>query len=230
MELLVRRLHLVEGTPTKPCASTLRISSGLNAMTHSKALTLKDLEEASKKLAAVADFGPRLRWWLLGGHSAERWIQFEWAFRLHQLLESKFAVLCEIDRVDISIVDACTKPEPLWKKDPGAKIELKFWGNWWVKAKQRADLKTDLEKINGYEVPAVAVVLFPMVEKGSLPGHEWIREQIEARSGVKDIPGLLKKLQQEPDKIYETAVDCGHESPSAKLYTLVFCNKEMPST
>ena len=200
-------------------------------MTHSKALTLKNLEDASKELAAVDDFGPRLKWWLLGGHSAERWIQFEWAFRLHKQIDKQFAVLCEMDRVDIAIVDASTEKAPLWKEDHLARIELKFWGNWWVNAKQGADLKIDRQKIDGYELPAVAVVLFLTVDKDELPdSHKWIREQIEARSGVKDIDGLLKKLELEPHEKYVTDVDCGPELPRAELHTLVFCNEEMLST
>lgn len=200
-------------------------------MKHSNALNLQDLENASKKLAALADFGPRLRWWLLGGHSAERWIQFEWAFQLHQLLEPQFAVLCEIDRVDIAIVDASSKTVPLWKNEQHARIELKFWGNWWVSAKQGADLQIDREKIDNYNMPAVAVVLFLTVEMDELPDtHKWIREQIEAGSGVKDVNGWLEGVKQDPDEMYVTDVGCGHDLPGVKLHTLVFCNTEMLST
>jgi hypothetical protein len=98
-------------------------------MTPAGAIGPSILEAATRRLVGCADFGPRLHWWLQRGHSCERWLQFEWAYRLEQEVRpAGFAVICEHCRLDVSLVTVGGLL-PFWKQQPAAGIELKWWGN-----------------------------------------------------------------------------------------------------
>jgi hypothetical protein len=86
------------------------------------------------------------------------------AFGLQDEVNPEFAVLCESQRIDIAVVPATTSGEPLWRKLPIAGIELKWWSNWYVDDKNLSDLANDLNRVDQYQFPAVALLLFLMVE------------------------------------------------------------------
>ena len=59
------------------------------------------IDETTKKFADDPEVAKRLLWWLRNGHSCERWFQFEWAYKLESILESRYqnaySVGCERD-------------------------------------------------------------------------------------------------------------------------------------
>ena len=90
------------------------------------------IDETTKKFADDPEVAKRLLWWLQNGHSCERWFQFEWAYKLESVLESKYkntySVGCERDRIDIVIYRQPFDPErPLYEQNIFAGIELKWW-------------------------------------------------------------------------------------------------------
>ena len=192
---------------------------------------------SKKNLAATAEclrrsplFVPRLEWWLLGGHSSERWLQFEWAYWLHQRIQPDHAALCEINRVDVSIVPVDPKLDTLWEERPEARIELKWWGNRWVDEKSIAVLRADVDKVGEFRCPAAAILLF--LEVDPLPTsrhHAWLARQIAQKHGVSGLDGLESRLAEnlgsEVNYLSTTVFDGGALGPRVELHTLGFYNE-----
>ncbi len=198
-------------------------------MTPAQAIAPQIIGTASGKLTQAAEFGSRIAWWLRHGYSSERWVQFEWAFRLQAEVGVNFVVLCEHRRVDITLVRTSAAGTPPWAFSPEAGIELKWWGNWYVNDRSLAGFKADIEKVNAYPFPAAAVLLFLMVDPVADAGHyQWIRQQIESGIGVRDVAalrdGYFKPLGLQPDKETVAAVPRQPDLGQPTLHTFIFYN------
>jgi hypothetical protein len=196
-------------------------------MTPAQAIAPQVLKSVSDDLVASPQFCERLEWWLQGGHSSEKWVQFEWAFRLQAKVKPQFAVLCEHDQLkDITLVPANTEISPLFNAAPVAGIELKWWGNWWVDNIAVKNLECDLQKVDGYELPAAALLLFLRVKPAaSALHHRWIHEQVHNVNTFEALQGgLLSTLSKKADFAAVAKIEGGPELEEASLHTLVFYN------
>lgn len=197
-------------------------------MTPADAIGPSLVEAATRRLATCPDFVPRLRWWLRRANSTERWIQFEWAYRLEQELPRKgYIVVCEQNYVDISLFEAT--PTPYWTSKPAAQVELKWWGNWWVEdSPWLPDLERDLNKVDGYRHPGAALLLFLRIDPG--PDHDvaWIADWVTKGKGVRDEAELerrfLSKLPRKWDSHFFVDLTCGLSFASATLHGYTFYN------
>lgn len=192
------------------------------------AIAKGNLGAATRQLAGCADFVPRLWWWLQGGHSSERWLQFEWAYQLQHVVAPAFRVLCEHRRLDVSLVSAGALP-PLWQADPEAAVELKWWGNWYVDGKAVNELQGDIGKVDARQYPAVALLLFLRVETvADDPVRSWIPKQITRRRGVSDVQELrqayLSKIRK-PCFEFEVSLTCSSLFAQASMHGLAFPNR-----
>lgn len=187
----------------------------------------RDLADASRALAEAPEFAERIRWWLLHGHACEGWVRFEWAYRLQTAVGDSLAVLGEHRVVDVTLVHRSDDGEPLWHKDPAARIELKWYGNWWVDHFE--GVRHDLEKTDRASVPAAAVLLFLAVAVDpSSRSHAWLRKQIagaRGRIGWAEARAALMENVGEPD--HEAFVDVEPAAPlrSIRLHTITFLNQ-----
>jgi len=172
----------------------------------------------------------RPAWWAQHGHSCERWLQFELAFLLNQELRSTYyAVGCERNYVDIVIFSAADPESPFSKQIPLADIELKWYANWWFKD-EGAWLLNDVEKIDGYLRPALALGVWLFVTpKSNASRYRWILEQVNKGIGVKtrhDACTTLSHSPYGPPEIEAFAQCANHEDfDSMSLWAAGYFNK-----
>ncbi len=197
------------------------------------------IDETTKKFADDPEVAKRLLWWLQNGHSCERWFQFEWAYKLESVLESRYqnacSVGCERDRIDIVIYQRpFPKPElPLYQQTISAGIELKWCGNW-ATASSIADTRKDLQNIlqdTKYNCPVLALSfwLFVTPSETNDPLYSWIAKQIKAERVNREI--LKEKLDLlKPD--IETgayAIACPSGFGKLEMFGIGFYNKKAKS-
>lgn len=198
-------------------------------MTPTQAIAPKILKAATEKLAACSEFPERLGWWLQHGHSSERWVQFEWAYRLQEVLGAAFSVLCEHRRLDVSLVGAANGNVPLWEAEPIAGVELKWWGNWWVDMKAVEELAADLAKVEVRDCPAAAVLLLLVVDPKENPTHQWISQQIARGRGVSSVAQVRERYLSRLNRIwdFDTQIDLpfAESLQAASLHVFVFFNQ-----
>ena len=152
-------------------------------------------ELATERLTRGDQFARKLAWWLTGGHAAERWLQFEWAYCLWQELDrSEHLVVCEHKSKDVVILHREASLEGNNKVNPvEAGFEIKWFGNWWYAKKQSLDLQKDIDKVRGYPFPAAALVFLLFAEPDPLvPEHAWIKEQVDRGSGARSVEELIE--------------------------------------
>lgn len=186
-----------------------------------------------KALISFADdrrTAKRLSWNALGGHSAERWLQFELAFRLNQLVGRKLAALCELNRRDIAIVSRPRDANAIWKQPIRFAIELKWVGNWYTQSYTFKGINADAAKVKGNDTPSMALVVWTWVKPD--PSHRvygWISEQIANGTGVEtvnDIRQLMKVKCPEPfDEIRELKYSPMVGFEEAKLLAFTYRNR-----
>jgi hypothetical protein len=124
------------------------------------ALSSSVLKAAFRSVVLQNDFVDKIRWWLICPHAAERWLQFELAYRLNCLYDEKFVAACETDKwADIAVFSP-PSAFPLWNSEnkPVAKLELKMLGNWWISNHEINGIKSDIQKVEGYDQPSAAIV------------------------------------------------------------------------
>lgn len=191
-------------------------------------LTREIIDKTTKKFADDPEVVNRLLWWLGNGHSCERWFQFEWAYKLESVLESRYqstySVGCERDRIDVVIYQQTFKPErPLYEQEIFAGIELKWCGNWSA-ANSIAETRKDIgnmRKGTKYKCPVLALSVWLLVtpSEDNGPLYSWIakqikKERINREALIQIITDLQSDFQTEP-----YAVNC----PSNLGRLEVFC-------
>ena len=148
-------------------------------------LSNETLVLAIERLSCQKDFAKKLEWWLVSPHSAERWLQFELAYQLNHVFLGEYLVACEIkvggSLADLAVFNAAGARSPLWSNPPIELLELKMPGNWHVKKGQIEGFHADIEKINDYPLPSVALACCVEVcgiAKGDL--YDWCFSQIDS--------------------------------------------------
>jgi len=150
------------------------------------------------------------------GHSCERWFQFEWAYKLESVLESRYqntySVGCERDYIDIVIYQQPFKAElPLNEQKVFAGIELKWCGNWSAKnsvAETQKDFQ-NIRKDKKYNCPvlALSVWLFVTPSENNGPFYSWIaklikKEKVDRETLEKKLTSLDYDIKTGPSVIY----------------------------
>jgi ssDNA-binding Zn-finger/Zn-ribbon topoisomerase 1 len=154
-----------------------------------KPLTTSVLAAAFQRLTCSSDFVRRIKWWLTFAHSAERWLQFEYAHSLQLECDEKYpnqyAVACEQHKY----ADIVLYKHPLGKDRPVteqeqivAKLEIKFSGNWYTIGNTFRDIGDDVNRVDRYEVPSVALVFWVFAEPTlDHPKFGWINNNVNSR-------------------------------------------------
>ena len=140
----------------------------------------------------------KIHWWLVRAHSVERWFQFEYAFFLDKHLAGRFAAVCEVQRADIVLYPAHLPAShlPIWKNSPVGKIELKVNGNWYVVGNTFAVIAADVAKVDHYNVPAAALVIWVIaVPKNGSSIYRWIERQIANKTGTQDLATIDSNME-----------------------------------
>lgn len=161
-------------------------------------LLSKDIiNKATEKFACDIEAGKRLSWWLLNGQSCERWVQFEWAYRLQEVLRTNLFpntyVGCEKNFIDVVLYDGSPfdPSKNDWQQlgDIKAGIELKWFGSWSFDMQYSIKpLKDDLKKINDeskYLFPALALAIVlvakPKAAGSSPTPYAWISRKVDGK-------------------------------------------------
>jgi hypothetical protein len=156
------------------------------------------IDSALKRFAADAVTSQRLAWWLLGGHSTERWFQFELAYQLDRCFEGRYTTVCEVQWRDIVVFQRPPTTEPIWQNAPVAAAELKWLGNWCVTDKTLAGIKADVAKIDAGNIPSISLVVCLLAEPTDTNSdYNWLRNQVQKGIGVAkaaEIQARLNKL------------------------------------
>ena len=158
-----------------------------------KPLTTDVLAAAFQRLTRSPDFVRRIKWWLTIGHSAERWLQFEYAHSLQIecdiLYPNQYAVACEQQYADIvlfKLKHPLPDYRPIEKELVVAKLEVKFNGNWYTIGNTFSGISDDMNKVDGYKVPSVALAFWIFAEPTlDYPMNHsmycWISKQVNSR-------------------------------------------------
>ena len=137
-------------------------------------------------------------------HSAERWLQFQYAYALDLEFRSKhpgrWAVGCECQFVDIVVAEIPSgdqRDTPIWDRKAAAKLELKVNGNWYTIGNTFSDIEKDLQKVDGYDVPSAALSFWFFVRPTSAnPVYHWIDRQIKSRRQPPSKDWIMSKVGQ----------------------------------
>jgi hypothetical protein len=123
----------------------------------------------------------KICWWLTGGHSAERWFQFELARLLDHTLGEGYVTCCEVNRCDIVVRPMPSGVEGAWSSNGTdlAKFELKVRGSWHCEPNYTfGDVAKDISKVEGYKVPSMVLLIwvlaYPTEENARC---QWITDQ-----------------------------------------------------
>lgn len=195
------------------------------------------IAETTKKFAYDHEVANRLLWWLRNGHSCERWFQFEWAYKLESVLESKYkdtySVGCERDRIDIVIYRQPDLKHPLYEQNIFAGIELKWCGNWATKS-SIAETQKDLGNIRKgikYNTPVIALSfwLFVTPSENNGPFYSWIAKHIKEEKVDRET--LKQKLTSLGPDI-ETGpytIECPSDFGKLEMFCIGFYNDRAKS-
>lgn len=191
------------------------------------------IAETTKKFACDHELAKRLLWWLQNGHSCERWFQFEWAYRLKLVLESKYkntySVGCERDYIDIVIYQQPFTQHPftelpLNKQNVFAGIEIKWCGNW-ATASSIAETQKDLANMHKgikYFTPVLALSfwLFITPSESNGPLYSWIAKQIKKEKTDRET--LKQKLRSlgYDIKVGPYAIDCPRKFGELEIFCI----------
>jgi hypothetical protein len=179
---------------------------------------------ATQEFASDPKISKRLSWWLLHGQSCERWVQFEWAYRLQGVLQKEFpSTYVGFERYRIDVVIYKGPPYDIstnaWQQlqDIKAGIELKWFGSWAFDIKYSIDeFKEDIKKIKGetkYPFPALALAIFlvakPKAATGSPDPYAWISKQVNGkkRKGSNDEIKGFYDYSEMRDKLFQAMLD-----------------------
>jgi|GEM_PF-5820210 len=206
-------------------------------------INLEIIDETTKKFADDPELAKRILWWLRNGHSCERWFQFEWAYKLQSVLESRYqnaySVGCERDYMDVVIYRQpfTQKPFtqlPLNKQNDFAGIEIKWCGNWAVSGSKGsiAETQKDFQKIhNKYNCPvlALSVWLFVTPSENNGPFYSWIAKQIKKEKvNIETLKHNLTSL----DPHIETGpytIECPSDFGKLEMFCIGFYNDKAKS-
>ena len=191
------------------------------------------IDETTKKFADDPEVAKRLLWWLQNGHSCERWFQFEWAYKLESVLESKYkntySVGCERDRIDIVIYRQPFDPErPLYEQNIFAGIELKWCGNWATKS-SIAETQKDLENIRKgikYNTPVLALSfwLFVTPSEDNGPLYSWIAKLITKEKTDRETLGKKLTSLEYDIKVGPYPINCPPNFGELEVFSIGFYN------
>jgi hypothetical protein len=159
------------------------------------------------QLASNTEFKEKMDWWLVGAHSAERWLQFEFAFQLNRCLQGNYGVLCEKKWHDIVVVQYPLKNPYDASNEHIAVVELKWLGNWFTKQYVFNGINSDIVKIKNCSLPGIVLVVWLCVEpKKTSRYHEWICKALKQGIGVAS-PAIIEKkmLEKCNDKFKQIA-------------------------
>lgn len=179
------------------------------------------LRGATFALAKDAPFADRLAWWLRGAHAAERWFQFEWAYRLQDEVTPDWSVVCEVQTVDVVVRPVRDDSAP-----PAAGVEIKWYGNWWVD--DLSMVRSDIDKIgNNQDVPCAAALFFLDVEpKPDVEWLAWLPTQ-RKRRGTMESPSTLvsRCIDQPADDRFDCPLAAHPAFDAGVLWCFVWYNK-----
>ncbi|MBL9123652.1 MAG: hypothetical protein JNG90_08465 [Planctomycetaceae bacterium] len=154
--------------------------------------------------------GKRLGWWLCNPWSIERWLQFEYAFCLSQILGPEYCVSCEDKYVDIVVKHRGEAREGIRKDEPLAGIELKVRGNWYLRNPTYTfgGIASDIAKISKLRHPSVALVIwFVVLPKSDCGDYALITNQLAGRAetsamreGQVDFGSLFERYRLKQDR------------------------------
>ena len=158
----------------------------------------------------------KLSWWLRTNRNAtERWFQFELAYHLQCCLPTENLVLCEQNWRDISV-------QAPGREEPAAAVELKWWGNWSLgNQDDRNDQARDVDRVNGYGLDAIALMIWLFVDPEALRGidrNQALLRDIE-RTRLDSVQAVRNKVSETwPDRFHlagEVSLD-GTEGPTVE--------------
>ncbi len=176
---------------------------------------------ATQALVGSNEFAPRIAWWLRNAHSAERWLQFEWAYRFQGQLDDTVSVVCELGRVDVTVRRGAY---PFSGALSG--LELKWYGSWWVD--DLAQVRADIEKVRASEFPAAALLFFLWVDPTDrTEWHDWIGSQTR-RLGVPSIDNFTVLVEARlglPSLTFEVELPDHPEIEGASLLCYSWYNR-----
>lgn len=166
-------------------------------------LTKVLLAASFRRLICSPDFINRIKWWLTFGYSAERWLQFEYAHSLQlecdETYPNQYAVACEQhNHTDIVL---CNLPlgenRPIEEKQGVAKLEMKVNGNWYTIGNTFTGISDDVNKVDGYNVPSVALVFWIFAEPTlDHPNYGWINKQVNCRRKKPSKEMVFEEMQK----------------------------------
>jgi hypothetical protein len=171
-------------------------------------LTSKILASAFQNMIHSSEFICRVKWWLIFGHSIERWLQLEYAYFLqlvcNEVYRNKYVMACEQKHADIVLYEESSLGDerPLPKEDGiVSKIEMKFNGNWYIYPSIFSKINDDVNKVKGYKVPSIVLSFWLFAKPNikhelNLSKYTWIEGQIKSRREKYDIERVNNELKK----------------------------------